>query len=86
MITKMNPPSKFWVDKGTDFAGESKKFCKAEEIQFYFTMIETKAAFAERTLRSLRNILHRYMEDYGSKYIHKSSQIVTTLNFKKNAR
>ena len=47
-------------------------------------MIETKAAFAERTIRSLKNILYRYMEDNGYKYIHKLTQIVTTLNSRRN--
>ena len=43
-------------------------------------MSETKAAFAERTIRSLKNILHRYMEDFAYKYIHKLPQFITTLN------
>ena len=30
MITKKNRPNKIWVDKGTEFAGEFKKLCKAE--------------------------------------------------------
>ena len=47
-------------------------------------MKETKAAFAERTIRSLKNILYRYMEDNGDKYIHKLTQFVTTLNFRRN--
>ena len=47
-------------------------------------MSETKAAFAERTIRSLKNILYRYMEDNGFKYIHKLTQFVTTLNFRRN--
>ena len=38
--------------KTTEFAGEFKKLCKAEGIQIYSTMGETKAAFAERTIRS----------------------------------
>ena len=59
MITKKNRPQKIWVDKGTEFAGEFKKLCKAELIQIYPTMSETKAAFAERTIRSLKNILYR---------------------------
>ena len=71
MITKKNRPKKNWVDKGTDFAGEFKKLCKAEVIQIYSRMSETKAAFAERTIRSLKNILYRYMEDKWDKYIHK---------------
>ena len=37
-------------------------------------MSETKAAFAERTIRSIKNILYRYMEDYGYKYVRKSPQ------------
>ena len=54
MITKKNRPKKNRVDKGTEFAGEFKKLCKAEGIQIYSKMSETKAAFAERTIRSLK--------------------------------
>ena len=35
MITKKDRPKKVWVDKGTEFAGELKKLCKAEGIQLY---------------------------------------------------
>ena len=42
-------------------------------------MSETKAAFAERTMRSLKIIFDRYMEENEHKYIHKSTQFVTTL-------
>ena len=48
-------------------------------------MSETKAAFAERTIRSLRKILYRYMEDFGYKYLHKLPQSVTTLNSRPNS-
>ena len=84
MITKKTRPKKNWVDKGTEFAAEFKKLCKAEGIQIYSTMSETKAAFAERTIRSLKNILYRYMEDNGDKYLHKLTQFVTTLNSRRN--
>ena len=84
MITKKNRPKKSWVDNGTEFAGEFKKLCKAEGIQIYSTMSETKAAFAERTIRSLKNILYRHMEDNGYKYVHKLTQFVTTLNSGRN--
>ena len=56
MITKKYRPKNSWVDKGTEFAGEFEKLCKAEGIQIYSTMSETKAAFSERTIRSLKNI------------------------------
>ena len=46
-------------------------------------MSETEAAFAEQTLRSLKNILYCQMEDFGNKYFHKLSPFVTTLNSKK---
>ena len=39
--------------------------CKAEGIQNYSTMSETRAAFAERTIRSLKKILYRFMEENG---------------------
>ena len=84
MITKNNRPKKIWVDKGTEFAGEYKNLGKAEGVQIYSTMSEIKAAFAERTIRSLKNILYCYMEDNGYKYIHKVTQIVTTLNSRRN--
>ena len=47
-------------------------------------MSETKAVFAERTIRSLKNILYRYMEDYGYKYIHKLPQFIATMNSRNN--
>ena len=56
MITERNLPKKIWVDKGTEFAGAFKKFCSAEGIHVHSTMSETKAAFAERTMRSLKII------------------------------
>ena len=84
-ITKKNRPKKFRVDKGTQFAGEFKKLYKAEGIQVYSTMSETKAAFAEFTVRSLKNILYRYMEDNGYKYIYQLTEFITTLNYRKFA-
>ena len=48
-------------------------------------MSETKASFAERTKRSLKNVLYRYMEDYGYKYIHNLPQFITTLNSRQNS-
>ena len=84
MITKKNRPKKVWVDKGTEFAGEFEKLCKAEGIQNYSIVTETRAAFAERTIRSLKNIVYRYMEGNGYNYIHKLTQLNTTLNSRRN--
>ena len=84
MITKKNRP-KIWVDKGTEFAGAFKKFCTAKGIQVYSTMSETKAAFSERTIRSLKKILYRYIEDFGYKYIHKPAHFIATLNSRRSS-
>ena len=86
MITKRNRLKNVWVDKGTEFAGALKKFCTAEGIQVYSTMRETKAGFAERLIRSLKNIFYRYMEDFGYKYIHKIPQFFTTINSRRTVR
>ena len=48
-------------------------------------MSATKAAFAERTIRSLKIIVYRYMEDLGNKYIHKLPQFIITLNSRRNS-
>ena len=45
-------------------------------------MSETKAAFAEHTIRSLKNIFYRYIEDNGYKYILKLPQLITALIFR----
>ena len=84
MITKKSRPKEIWVDQGTEFAGEFKKFCSPKGIEIYSTMIETKAAFAERPIRSPKNILYRDMEDYGYKYIHKLPQFIATMNSRNN--
>ena len=80
MITKRNRPEKTWVDKGSEFDGAFKKFFAAEGRQVYSTMSETKAAFADCTIRSLKNILYRYMEENGYKYVQKVPQFITSLN------
>ena len=85
LITKNNRPKKIWVDQGTEFAGEFKEFCSAEGIEIYSTMNETKAAFATRTIRSLENILYRYMEVYGYKYIHNLPQFIATMISRNNS-
>ena len=64
IITKKNRPTKILTDKETELAGGSEKLRKAEGIQSYSTMKETRAVFAERTKRSLKKILYHYMEDY----------------------
>ena len=58
MISRKNTPEKLWVDKGTEYGGTLKKFCKEKDIEVYSTMSETKAAFAERAIQSLKHIIY----------------------------
>ena len=84
MITAKSKPKKIWVDKGTEFAGASKKFCQDRKITIYSTMSETKAAYAGRVIRSLKNIIYRCMEENRYKYIHKLNNFVSTINTRTN--
>ena len=54
IITKKNDSRKYWVHKGTEFAGKFKKVCSGEGIQISSTMTETKPAFTERTIKTLK--------------------------------
>ena len=63
--TKKERPKKVWVEKGAEVASEFSKVCKTEGLQTYSTVSDIEATIAERAIRSLKNILYRYMEDYG---------------------
>ena len=81
MLRKNTKPDKVWVDQGTEFqGGEFTKFCKSRHIKIYSTRSETKAAVAERAIRSLKIIIYRYMEEKGDKYVHKMDSFVNTMN------
>ena len=54
IFARKNRPKENWVDQGTEFAGDFKKFCVAEGIHVYSTMSETKATVAERTIKTLK--------------------------------
>ena len=62
MITTKRP-QKVWTDKGTEFKGELKTFCENKKIHLYTTKNETKLEFAERNIRSLKNIIYRYLKE-----------------------
>ena len=47
-------------------------------------MTETKAAFVETAIQSLKHIIYRYIEDHGEKIIPKLQQFVFPMNCCKN--
>ena len=80
-MTKNKKPEMLWTDKGSEFQGEFKKFCENKGIHLYTTENETKLAFAERNIRSLKNIIYRFLEEKWSlSYIKDLPYFVNNIN------
>ena len=80
MITTKQP-EKVWVDKGTEFKGSFEALCKKKGINTYSTESEKKSAFAERNIRSLENLIYKYLEDkWIYSYIDKLQDFVNAIN------
>ena len=62
-MIKYKQPLKVWVDDGRDFVGAFESLCEKRGIHLYSTFIEKKSAFAERSIRSLKNIIYRYLKE-----------------------
>lgn len=78
-------PKKLWSDKGREFQGQFKAFCKNIGVQIYHTDTGTKAAFAERAIRSLKAIISKYMEEKWTwRYIDQLQSFVDTMNNRVN--
>ena len=83
-LRKKSMPAKVWVDQGTEFSGEFRKFCTDKNIKIYSTRSETKTTVAERAIKSLKNIINRYMEENGDKYMRKMDSFLKTMNTRVN--
>jgi hypothetical protein len=85
MMTAEVQPKRVWVDEGREYEGRFKTFCKDMTITVYHTNSSKKAAFAERAIRSLKNIIYRYNEDTDSlRYIHKLQSFAKIINSRVN--
>ena len=84
MLRKNTKTDRMWVNQGTEFGEEFKKFCKSKDIKIYSARSETKAAVAERAIKSLKKTIYRYMEENGDKYVHKMDNFVNTMNTRVN--
>ena len=84
-MIKYKQPLKVWVDDGTEFLGAFKSMCEKKGIHLHSTFSETKFAFAERNIRSLKNIIYKYLEEkWTYSYIDKLDQFVNTINSRVN--
>ena len=84
MINPHNPitvPVKVWTDQGKEFKGSFKKFCNYLKIGLHSTYGESKSAIAERYVRTVKNILYKFFEEYGScRYIPHLQKFVKLIN------
>ena len=84
-MMKHKQPEKVWVDDGTEFLGAFKALCTERRIHLYSTFSEKKSAFAERNIRSLKNIIYRYLEEkWTFSYLDKLDAFVKTINSRVN--
>ena len=84
-MIKHKQPEKVWVDDGTEFLGAFKALCTERGIHLYSTFSEKKSAFAERNIRSLKNIIYRYLEEkWTYSYLDKLDAFVKTINSRVN--
>ena len=80
-MIKHKQPKKVWVDAGTEFKGNFKTLCQRRNIAIYQTFSEKKSAFAERNIRSLKNIIYKYLEEkWTYSYISQLKNFVQTIN------
>ena len=85
MMKDGQQPKQVWIDDGTEFEGAFKHLCSSMGIVRCHTKTVKTAAFAERAIRSLKNIIYRYMEgSMSSKYIHKLQSFVKIMNSREN--
>ena len=84
-MIKHKQPKKIWVDDGTVFLGAFKALCNKRGIHLYSTFSEKKSAFAERNIRSLKNIIYRCLEEkWTYSYLDKLHSFVQTINSRVN--
>ena len=85
MLNKRVKPEKAWTDKGTEFKGAFEELCKRRDIKTYTTQSETKSAFAERNIRSLKGIIYKHLEEkWTYTYIGHLQDFVKTINARVN--
>ena len=78
-------PEKLWTDEGKEFAGQFKAFCSDHDILIYHTFSDQKASPAERAIRSLKNLIYRYIEENQTyNYIKDLQKLVNILNSRAN--
>lgn len=79
-------PRQIRADKGGEFVNHQfKAFCKEQDIHFFVSQNETKAAIVERFQRTLKGYMWRFFTKSGShRYIDKLDDFVFAYNHRKH--
>ena len=70
-MIKHRQPEKVWVDDSTEYLGAFKALWTERRIHLHSTFSEKKSAFAERNIRSLKNIIYSYLEEKAKRFSQK---------------
>ena len=75
-------PNRIWVDRGSEFYNSRfKKWLKNNNIEMYSTHNEGKSVVAERFIRTIKNIIYKYMTSISKNvYIGVLDDIVDEYN------
>lgn len=75
-------PRKLWGDQGGEWVNkEFEAFCAQHNVGLYHTFGESKSSIAERFIRTIRNLIMKYLlENNTSKYIKHLPEIVDNYN------
>ena len=62
IVSKVRKPNKIWVDQGGEFYNNLfKRFLKINNIEMYSTYNQGKSVVAERFVRTLKDMIFKYM-------------------------
>ena len=82
---ELNFPKKLWLDQGKEFFGDMANFCEDVGVKYYHTYSETKVAFGERAIRTLKVLIYRYLEENDTlTYIKELQMFVDVINSRIN--
>ncbi len=75
-------PKRLQTDKGTEFLNKQfQDLLKKNNIDFFTTFSDFKAAIAERFIQTLKTLIYKYLdENYTDKFREKFQDIITTYN------
>ena len=80
--SKGRKPNKIWIDKRSEFYDNYfKKWLKDNDIEMHSIHNEWKSVIAERSIRTLKNKIYKYMTSISKNvYIDKLDDIVNEYN------